>query len=312
MVVCVFCVPAHGVDVRKLPLLFLRLRLPGCASHALAPSLGPAALRRAVSVPLKAAVLDQLVVVLGPDTAGKSAFVQSGGLQAAQELGEAEGSPFAAAAARVTALFPRELANRYSPAYNRALLERLAAGEVPAPPPAPAAPAVKAPPPAPAAPPPAPPPAPAPAPPPAPAAPAKNRHQPSEGAASPAAAPAAASAPQSKHQRHQPSADAAPPASPPAPALGASTPRQRPPPSDHPAPPARAASSPPAHTGAGPVLSHPLPPAGAAAGQEAGGDAGAGAGGVTRVSMKLSAAALQEAAEAAGPAGGEGAAAEEL
>jgi len=41
-------------------------------------------------------------------------------------IGEEQGSPFQAAVAEIAALYPQELVNRFSPAYNRSLLERIA------------------------------------------------------------------------------------------------------------------------------------------------------------------------------------------
>jgi hypothetical protein len=80
---------------------------------------------------VKLAVLDRLSTVLStPDSVSiKTSFVQNGGLQLVQEIGEEPGSPYHEKVANILALFPLELVNRYSPAYNKALLERLTLGE---------------------------------------------------------------------------------------------------------------------------------------------------------------------------------------
>ena len=75
-------------------------------------------------------MLDRLATVLAADSSGnlKTAFVQTGGLQLIQEFGEEPNSPYQSSVSPITNLFPIELVNRYSPAYNRALLDKLAAG----------------------------------------------------------------------------------------------------------------------------------------------------------------------------------------
>jgi hypothetical protein len=80
---------------------------------------------------VKLAVLDRLSTVLSTPDSGsiKTSFVQNGGLQLVQEIGEEPGSPYQQKVSHITALFPQELVNRYSPAYNKALLERLTLGE---------------------------------------------------------------------------------------------------------------------------------------------------------------------------------------
>lgn len=76
---------------------------------------------------VKSAVLERLAWLLSDDSGRiKTTFVQSGGLQIVQELGEEPDSPFHDVTMRVVSNFPEELVNRYSPAYNRALLEKLA------------------------------------------------------------------------------------------------------------------------------------------------------------------------------------------
>lgn len=83
---------------------------------------------RPISVQVKGAVLERLTHVLATDpTNCKAAFVQTGGLQLVQELAEEPDSPFVAAVGKITALYPQELVNRFSPAYNRALMEQLSA-----------------------------------------------------------------------------------------------------------------------------------------------------------------------------------------
>ncbi len=78
---------------------------------------------------MKSAALQRLAWLLNDDGGrNKTAFVQSGGLQLVQELGEEPDSPFHAVAMTVVSHFPQELVNRYSPAYNRALLEKLTIG----------------------------------------------------------------------------------------------------------------------------------------------------------------------------------------
>jgi len=76
---------------------------------------------------VKLAVLERLYKVLSTTESGsiKILFVQNEGLQLVQEIGEEPGSPYQEKVSQIIALFPQELVNRYSPAYNKALLERL-------------------------------------------------------------------------------------------------------------------------------------------------------------------------------------------
>ena len=99
-------------NLNSMPALDALLRIPG---------LSPA---------VKTAVLDRLSTVLGQDPNGtiKASFVQSNGLELVQQLGEEPCSMYATSVGAITALFPRELVNRYSPAYNRMMLERLVRG----------------------------------------------------------------------------------------------------------------------------------------------------------------------------------------
>lgn len=58
----------------------------------------------------------------------KANFVELGGLQLVLEMSEDPETLLQDHATKVAALFPQELVNRYSPAYNRAILEKLASG----------------------------------------------------------------------------------------------------------------------------------------------------------------------------------------
>jgi hypothetical protein len=92
-----------------------------------------ALLRMPVSSSVKLAVLARLFTILFIDSVGstKTAFVQNGGLQLVQEMAESEnGSTYQEKVSQITVLFPIELVNRYSPAYNKALLEKLTLGGV--------------------------------------------------------------------------------------------------------------------------------------------------------------------------------------
>lgn len=75
------------------------------------------------------ATIERLYQILSQDKGPtKATFVQSGGLQLVLEMSEDPKSVLHGNASKLAALFPQELVNRYSPAYNRAILEKLASG----------------------------------------------------------------------------------------------------------------------------------------------------------------------------------------
>lgn len=67
----------------------------------------------------------QAAKALAADAAGRSQFVHSGALAAVQQLADAPGGALRDAAEAVSGAFPEEIARHYSPAYSRALLQRL-------------------------------------------------------------------------------------------------------------------------------------------------------------------------------------------
>ncbi|GAB4823777.1 hypothetical protein N2152v2_010823 [Parachlorella kessleri] len=71
-------------------------------------------------------VLEQIGKAMAADPHTRSDFVQCGGLKFVQELGEAPASPFKEAVGLITAQFPAEIVQFYSPAYNKQLLSKLA------------------------------------------------------------------------------------------------------------------------------------------------------------------------------------------
>jgi hypothetical protein len=73
--------------------------------------------------------MERLYQILSQDKGPtKATFVQSGGLQLILEMSEDPRSILHGNASKLAAVFPQELVNRYSPAYNRAILEKLASG----------------------------------------------------------------------------------------------------------------------------------------------------------------------------------------
>ena len=69
----------------------------------------------------------QVGKVLANDPNGRATFVQSGGLAAVQQMGEAPGSKLREAVEIINSCYPEEIVRYYSPSYSQQLLEKLTA-----------------------------------------------------------------------------------------------------------------------------------------------------------------------------------------
>lgn len=67
----------------------------------------------------------QVGKVLANDPPGRTRFVQSGGLAAVQQMGEAPGSKLKEAVEIINSCYPEEVVRYYSPSYSQQLLQKL-------------------------------------------------------------------------------------------------------------------------------------------------------------------------------------------
>ena len=91
-----------------------------------------AVLAALIELPLPApevmdAALARCAAVLAENPASRVLFAQVGALKRAQQLGEAEDSPYLDTVAKVCAQFPTELVQLYSAKYHQELLAKLGA-----------------------------------------------------------------------------------------------------------------------------------------------------------------------------------------